>query len=156
MFIFSISLLFNFLCYHYYIITLLILSYYFFVVIIIILFLCYHYYIVYLLLFVVFILRMINRRDNQKKKKTFLHRPGTSSYREIFSKYYSINPESDCIDHAPIDLETNGECPFAVPNQPENGKYNLISVRFNKISKRFLCVCRTTHRETAYFRHQGG
>ena len=24
---------------------------------------------------------------------------------------------------------------------PENGKYNLISVWFNKISKRFLCVC---------------
>ena len=27
-----------------------------------------------------------------------------------------------------------------VPNQSENGKYNLISVRFNKISKGFLCV----------------
>ena len=27
-----------------------------------------------------------------------------------------------------------------VPNQLENGKYNLISVRFNKISKIFLCV----------------
>ena len=26
------------------------------------------------------------------------------------------------------------------PNQSENGKYYLISVRFNKISKRFLCV----------------
>ena len=27
------------------------------------------------------------------------------------------------------------------PNQPENGKYNLISGWYNKISKRFLCVC---------------
>ena len=26
------------------------------------------------------------------------------------------------------------------PNQSENGKYNLISVRVNKISKIFLCV----------------
>ena len=28
-----------------------------------------------------------------------------------------------------------------VPNQSENGKYNLISSWFNKISRRFLCVC---------------
>ena len=35
----------------------------------------------------------------------------------------------------------NGRCSFAVTNQSENGKYNLISVWFNKISKRFLCVC---------------
>ena len=34
----------------------------------------------------------------------------------------------------------NEHCPFAVPNQSENGKYNLISVWFNKISKTFLCV----------------
>ena len=27
-----------------------------------------------------------------------------------------------------------------VPNQSENGKYNLISVWFNKTSKRFICV----------------
>ena len=27
-----------------------------------------------------------------------------------------------------------------VPDQSENGKYNLISVRFNKISKIILCV----------------
>ena len=27
-----------------------------------------------------------------------------------------------------------------VPNQSENGKYNLIPIWFNKISKRFLCV----------------
>ena len=27
-----------------------------------------------------------------------------------------------------------------VPNQPENGKYNLISVRINKLPKSFLCV----------------
>ena len=30
---------------------------------------------------------------------------------------------------------------FAVPNQLGNGKYNLISVWFTKISERFLCVC---------------
>ena len=28
-----------------------------------------------------------------------------------------------------------------VPNQSENGKYNLISGWFNKIPKIFLCVC---------------
>ena len=33
-----------------------------------------------------------------------------------------------------------GQCPFVVLNQSENGKYNLISVWFNKISKRFLSV----------------
>ena len=32
------------------------------------------------------------------------------------------------------------QCPFAVSNQSENGKYNLISGWFNKIWKRFLCV----------------
>ena len=34
----------------------------------------------------------------------------------------------------------NGHCPFTVPNQSENGKYNLISGWFDKISKKFLCV----------------
>ena len=32
-----------------------------------------------------------------------------------------------------------------VPNQLENGKYNLISVRFDMISKRFLCVRFVNH-----------
>ena len=27
-----------------------------------------------------------------------------------------------------------------VPNQSETGKYNMISVCFNKVSKRFICV----------------
>ena len=36
---------------------------------------------------------------------------------------------------------TSGQCPFAVPNQSVNGKYNLISVWFNKIPKSFLNVC---------------
>ena len=31
------------------------------------------------------------------------------------------------IYHYLIDLEPNGQCPFAVPSQSENGKYNLIS-----------------------------
>ena len=35
---------------------------------------------------------------------------------------------------------TNGHCPFAVPNQSVHIKYIFISVWFNKISKRFLCV----------------
>ena len=35
----------------------------------------------------------------------------------------------------------NRHCPFAVPNQSKNGKYNLISVWFKKISERFICVC---------------
>ena len=30
---------------------------------------------------------------------------------------------------------TNEHCPFAMPNQSENGKYNLISVWFNKIPR---------------------
>ena len=34
----------------------------------------------------------------------------------------------------------NGHCPFTVPNHSVYGKYNLISVWFNKISNRFLCV----------------
>ena len=34
----------------------------------------------------------------------------------------------------------NGQCPFAVPNQSENGKYNIISVWFNKIPKQILCI----------------
>ena len=32
--------------------------------------------------------------------------------REIFSKYYQINPKSDCIYHFPCDLEPSGQCPF--------------------------------------------
>ena len=56
-----------------------------------------------------------------------------STHREIFSK-------SNCIYNFPNNLEPNGHCPFAVPNQSENGKYNLISVWFNKIPKIFLCV----------------
>ena len=59
----------------------------------------------------------------------------------------------------------NGRCSFGVPNQSENGEYNLILVWFNDISKRFLslypkrlwaaawmeekrtevCYCRLTH-----------
>ena len=53
-----------------------------------------------------------------------------AAHKEIFFKY---------IYHALIDLELKGR-PFAVPNQSENGKYNLISVWFNNISKRFLWV----------------
>ena len=34
----------------------------------------------------------------------------------------------------------NGQSPFAVINKLENGKYNLISIWFNKIPKRFVCV----------------
>ena len=32
------------------------------------------------------------------------------SHREIFSKSYQIKPESDCIYHAPIDLEQQTKC----------------------------------------------
>ena len=47
----------------------------------------------------------------------------------IFSKSYHIRPNSDCIYYFPIDLE--------------NGKYNLISVLFNDISRKkfFVCWC---------------
>ena len=37
-------------------------------------------------------------------------------------------------------FSANRHCPFAVPNQSENGKYYLISVLFNQIWKIFLCV----------------
>ena len=54
----------------------------------------------------------------------------------------------DLLNTFPIDLNTfpifrlilNQMDVRLVTNQPKNGKYNLISVRFNKISKRFLCV----------------
>ena len=43
-----------------------------------------------------------------------------------------------------------------VPNQPENGKYNLISVWFNNISKIFLCVQETkASRNTIILNFQG-
>ena len=58
---------------------------------------------------------------------------------EVVRKSYWIELKSDCIHHFPIDLEPNG-LPFAVPNQSENGKYNLISAWFNKIPKILLCV----------------
>ena len=45
-----------------------------------------------------------------------------------------INPDGICFQSGPT--TTFGS------NQSENGKYNLISVSFNKISKRFLCVYR--------------
>ena len=43
----------------------------------------------------------------------------------------------------------SGHSPFFVPNQSENGKYNLILVRLNTISKRFLCVRYQTRNTTA-------
>jgi len=52
----------------------------------------------------------------------------SNTHREIFSKFYFIKPKSDGIYHFPIDLEHKRTRPFAVPNQPENGEYNLISV----------------------------
>ena len=62
------------------------------------------------------------------------------THREIFLKSYQINPKSYCIYHFPIDLEPNGQCPFAILNQSENDKYNLISVWLKKIPKRILCI----------------
>ena len=40
---------------------------------------------------------------------------------------------------------TNGQCQFAVTNQTENGKYNIILTWFNKISKIFPCVLQTLY-----------
>ena len=37
-------------------------------------------------------------------------------------------------------FETKQTLSFCVPNQLEKGKYNLISVWFNKVPRRFLCV----------------
>ena len=55
------------------------------------------------------------------------------THREIFSKSYRLKLKSDYIYHFPIDLEQQPDVRL-VPNQSEYGKYNLISVRFNKIS----------------------
>ena len=44
----------------------------------------------------------------------------------------------------------SGQCPFAVPNQSENGNYNLIWVWLNEIS---LCVCRPWGREDDGYTH---
>ena len=42
--------------------------------------------------------------------------------------------------------------PFSVPNRLENGKYNLMSAWFNKISKIFLCVhLRVLYRLSAWW-----
>ena len=57
----------------------------------------------------------------------------TSTHREIFSKSYQIKSKSDCIHHAPVDLEYQTNVHLYL-NQSENGKYNLISVWFSKIS----------------------
>ena len=48
-----------------------------------------------------------------------------------------MKPKSDCIYHYSIDNQT---VVCLALNQSGNGKFNLISVWFNKISKRFLCV----------------
>ena len=64
-------------------------------------------------------------------------RPRVCGHGEILLNQPEIRlylPFSDWFETA------NGQCPFTVQNQPENGKYNLISGWFNKISKRFLCV----------------
>ena len=37
--------------------------------------------------------------------------PWSHAHREIFSKYFKIKPNSDCIHHFPIDSGTNGR-PF--------------------------------------------
>ena len=53
-----------------------------------------------------------------------------------------MQPKSVRIYHIPVHLEH--ESVFGtrinVPNQSEYGKYSLISVWFDKISERFLCV----------------
>ena len=46
--------------------------------------------------------------------------------------------KSNYIYHFAIDLDRNGP-PFG-SKSIENGRYNLISVRFNKISKRFISL----------------
>ena len=38
--------------------------------------------------------------------------PTRGTHRENFSKFYQINPKSDCFYHAPIDLEHKRTCPF--------------------------------------------
>ena len=62
----------------------------------------------------------------------------TRTHREMFSKFYSIKPKSDCIYH--------------FPNQSENGKYNLISTWFKLIrfQKDFSVFEVCTFSETVY------
>ena len=58
-------------------------------------------------------------------KQLFIFRskikPSTVPENSSPSTHREIKPKSDCIYHAPIDLEPNGR-PFTVPNQSESGK----------------------------------
>ena len=53
-----------------------------------------------------------------------------------------MNLKSDYIYRFPIHVEQQTDTVRLVPNQSENGKYNLILVWFNNISERFLCAAR--------------
>ena len=77
---------------------------------------------------------IVNLFHNQNEKLSLRSYP--SQYEKIH-KYIYVHTDlfSDRFGTA------NGQRPFAVPNQSENSKYNLISGWFNKISKWFLCVC---------------
>ena len=61
------------------------------------------------------------------------------THRQIFSKSYQIKPKSDCIQY--FQWIWNQTEVRLVPNQSENGAYNLISVRFNKRFRKDFCVC---------------
>ena len=76
-----------------------------------------------------------------------------SRSQHFMNKTWTIHTEKNIfeilLDHTEITLylsfsdwfgRANGHCLFAVPNQSKNGKYNILSVWSNKISKRFLWV----------------
>ena len=61
---------------------------------------------------------MVKRVDSEPKADIF--RP------EKQQREKKIKPESDCIQHFPIDSEQQTDTVRLVPNQSENGKYNVI------------------------------
>jgi len=79
--------------------------------------LIYHVYIIYICTNISYIYARINEGCID------LHMAAT--HIELFSKSYQINLKSDCIYH--IRLIWNQTDVRLVPNQSENGKYNLIS-----------------------------
>ena len=62
----------------------------------------------------------------------------------MYTQRNLFKPKSDCIYHFPIDLDPKDV--RLDPNQSENSKYNLISLWFKEISKRYICVYFVTPR----------
>ena len=88
-----------------------------------------------------------------------LRRSGSMQLGNTHRKYFPnlIESNGNQIVFTMHRLISNQTDVLLVPNQLENGKYNLIWVWFNKISKIFLCVllCSEFVREPGVSRHHG-